>query len=143
RFAGAPDGFYSFTGYPELLNEPIGTWDGERTTYTVRRHIVSFRVQKADDAAYDAVRCVPEQNFVGAFDHEALVGDGELTVAPGPHPRGVSGGAVFYLGTADDIYNDRRNVKLAAIGTEYHHAEHLIVGAGAQSIRSALRALLS
>src|SRR5260221_642930 len=45
RFDGTPDGFYSFMGYPEALNEPLPHWDGERTTYTVQRHIVSFRVQ--------------------------------------------------------------------------------------------------
>jgi hypothetical protein len=143
RLRGTPDGFYSFTGYPELLNEPVGTWDGERTTYTVQRHIVSFRVQKAGEADYQRVRCVPSHNFVGVFDHDALIASGELTVAPGPHPRGISGGAVFYLGTADDIYHDRRNVMLAGIGTEYHRPESLIVAANAQSVRSAVRALLS
>lgn len=143
RLRGTPDGFYSFTGYPELLNEPVGTWDGERTTYTVQRHIVSFRVQKADEADYQRVRCVPARNFVGVFDHGALIASGELTVAPGPHPRGISGGAVFYLGTADDIYHDRRYARLAGIGTEYHHLESLIVAANAQSVRSAVRALLS
>ena len=142
-FHGTPDGFYSFNGYPEVLNEPAGTWDGERTTYTVQRHIVSFRLQKAAEEEYRRVRCEPERNFVGVFDHRELIANGELTVAPGPHPRGISGGAVFYLGTADDIYHDRRNVKLAGIGTEYHHNLGLIVAANARCVRTAIRNLLS
>jgi hypothetical protein len=143
RLRGIPDGFYSFIGYPEVLNEPVGTWDGERTTYTVQRHIVSFSVQKAEEAEYRRVRCTSTQNFVGLFDHQALIESGELTVAPGPHPRGISGGAVFYLGTADDIFHQRNSVKLAGVGTEYHHTEGLIVAASAASVRGAVRALLS
>ncbi len=142
RLNGMPDGFYSFIGYPELLNEPVGGWDGERTTYTVPRHIVSFRVQKADDTEYLRVRCTVDRNFVGTFDYQTLVASGELTVAPGPHPRGISGGAVFYLGTADDIYHQRNRVKLAGIGTEYHHTEGLIVAANSASVRRAVRAVL-
>ncbi len=135
RFDGTPDGFYSFMGYPEALNEPLPHWDGERTTYTVQRHIVSFRVQRAENCDYRRVRCTIQQNFVGVFDHRALIDSGALTVARGPHPCGISGGAVFYLGTADDIFHGRGNVRLAGIGTEYHDRKRLIVAANSASSR--------
>lgn len=132
---GTPPGFYAFIGYPEVLNEPRQQWDGERTTYTVQRQIVSFRVQKADDHAYGQVRCTPDKNFVGVFNHEEVIASGDLTVATGPLPRGISGGPVFYLGTADDVYHHRPTLRLVGIGTEYHHAEGLIVAANLAAVR--------
>jgi hypothetical protein len=138
-----PAGFYSFIGYPETLNEPCGEWDGEQTTYTIQRHIISFRVQKAPEEAYRRVCCRPGQNFLGLFNHEELIATGDLTVVAGPLPRGISGGPVFYLGSADDIYHHRRTLRLAGIGTEYHHREGLIVAASIVAVRHIVAAALA
>jgi hypothetical protein len=97
RTGEMPDGFYSFMGSPNEVNEVVAEPDAKgRLIRTKPRHFVSFRVRPAPVTAYRRANCSPRDHFVGVFDHRQLYADDQRSSAP--HPRGSSGGGVFFWG---------------------------------------------
>jgi hypothetical protein len=137
REAALLNGFYSFMGYPNETNEIVAEPDASgRLVRTKPRQFVSFRVRPAPALTYRRVGCDPDRHFVGVFDHRQLYENGQPVL--GPHPRGISGGGVFFLGSTEAVYHGRSRPRLIGIGIEYHSDEYLIVATKSLAVVAAI-----
>lgn len=143
-------GIYVAIGFPHKLNkvkrrrtEPFPSEDKQASKtrktppYVIPNVAVLAPCTAASDERYAEVDADLELNFVAAFRHQDLQ---DTTGRPYPHPRGMSGGAVFRIGT-DDVLVRAGEIELAGIGTEYHDTRGLLVAASAPALRILLQAL--
>ena len=99
--------------------------------YVIPNSAVFAPCTAAPDDQYGTVAADLELNFVVAFRHQQ-VRDTEGNVYP--HPRGMSGGAIYRIGTNDTL-TKANEIQLVAIGTEYHEKKGLLVAASAPALR--------
>lgn len=93
----------------------------------------------APDERYAEVDAHRELNFVLEFRHQDLR---DTAGQPYPNPRGMSGGAIFRIGTKKLLVRPAQ-IEVAGIVTEYHEKRGLMVAASAPALRHLLDGLTS
>lgn len=99
--------------------------------YVIPNVAVLAPCEAAPDERYAEVKADLELNFVLIFRHSE---ERDMIEKPYPHPRGMSGGGIFRIGTNDALVK-AHEIELAGIGTEYHEKSGLIVAASAPAVR--------
>lgn len=138
----APDhprpGIYAVIGYPLGPNEPTFEADenGRKVCLIHAQHAVMYATG-GDEHDYGAVRRQRRENIVLRL---AARTDVRAFWARRPKdPRGMSGGAIFYLGTAAEITAGRSPMELAGILTEAMLKRAMLVGASTSTMADILR----
>jgi hypothetical protein len=138
----APDhprpGIYAVIGYPLAPNDPTIEADehGEKVCLINAQYAVMYATG-GDEQDYGAVRRQRRENIVLRL---AARTDVRAFRARLPKdPRGMSGGAIFYLGTAEEIMAGRSPMELAGILTEAVLKHAMLVGASTNAMADIFR----
>lgn len=124
------------TSEPADAGNPMASRSQPRP-YVMPNTAVLAPCEASNEERYREVNADLELNFVVNFRHKQ-VRDTEGKAYP--HPRGMSGGAIFRIGR-DDTLVRADEIQLAAIGTEYHEKLGLLIGASAPAVRHLVTAL--
>jgi hypothetical protein len=134
-------GLYGVIGYPEAINETTPELvTANRFVQVVPSEPAFFLTSPATSDTYASIGCKANLNFVGSLDHRRIM-DVRLPSGYALHPRGASGGGVFFFGSASEVIAGRPDVSLVGITTHYYEDKQLVVAANARAIRSLLREL--
>jgi hypothetical protein len=133
-----PNARLMFVGFPHSLNKAKRSRTSPEAVPELQNVAVIAPAQYAPEG-YVRTKADARFNLVAAYDHmsERRTDDPRR---PMPHPRGMSGGAVYCLGTSDDPAVALAELRLVGIGTEYHDSLRLFVAAKGASIRRLIRA---
>ena len=133
------ESIYAFAGFPLKINrfrkerEP----DGGAAFVIPHQRLVVF-AKPAEKAAYARARTDPTLNFVADFKHQRAQYYDDPQ--PGfPHPKGMSGGAVFRMKSTSRTPFRSADIGLVGIGIEYHEKPGLLVAANARALRILLQ----
>jgi len=114
-----PDDAYSFSGYPlKKATQEEGVLSGE---------IFSYTGEAAIDKKYENLGYDQELNIVVNFRRKKSIDPIKGKQIP-PHPRGISGGAVFRWPKAAENVGEKRFRYLAGIGHTFIEQHNCLVG---------------
>lgn len=132
------DAILAFAGYPLTANKfRVEREDGVRVS-VIPHMLAVIYAKPAGRNGYLRTKADSILNLVAEFDHQRARDASGLQ--PGfPHPRGMSGGAIFCI-TRSPRSGALPAIGLAGIGTEYHERAGLLVGSNARAVRRLLEA---